>query len=90
MKVWGIIKKDHRIQNDIVADFAVKREECTDWRSIIGSIAGSLDLSRPVVLKKHIQELHDFSRTVFKPSDFMESVAFDRFEIEIFPEKSKK
>lgn len=42
------------------------------------------------MMSKHLRELRQFSRTVFYAADFMESVGFDRFEIEIFPEKKKK
>ena len=45
---------------------------------------------KPVLLKKHVRDLLQFRRTVFYPADFMESVEFDRFEIEIFPEKKKE
>jgi hypothetical protein len=39
--------------------------------------------------EKHVTELQRFSRTVFSQADFMESIPFDRFELEIFPEKKK-
>lgn len=91
MKIWGIIRSDQRIEKDIVIEFDnQKREEIREWDKIIGETARALDLSRPVILQKHIRELLSFSRTVFKPADFMESVSFDKFEIEIFPEKSKE
>ena len=41
------------------------------------------------MLDKHVRELERFGRTAFLPNDFMESVSFDRFEIELFPEKKK-
>ncbi len=56
---------------------------------ILHDLCQALDLSRPVVLSKHIRELEQFSHTVFRQSDFMETVPFDRFEIEIFPENKK-
>ena len=40
-------------------------------------------------LKKHLKELEDFSRVVFRADDFMEPVDFDKFEIEIFYPKKK-
>ncbi|MFR0882855.1 MAG: hypothetical protein ACLSH5_06180 [Christensenellales bacterium] len=41
------------------------------------------------MLKKHLKELEDFSRVVFRADDFMEPVDFDKFEIEIFYPKKK-
>jgi hypothetical protein len=89
MKIWGIIRSEQSIEKDVVLEFEnQKREEVCDWDRIIGETARALDLSRPVILKKHIRELQNFSRTVFKQADFMENIFFDKFEIEIFPEKS--
>ena len=56
---------------------------------ILHDLCQALDLARPVVLEKHVRELDQFSHTVFRQSDFMESIVFDRFEIEIFPEKKE-
>lgn len=62
----------------------------SEWEEILTELCKPLDLSRPVLITKHIRELLQFRRTVFYPTDFMESVDFDRFEIEIFPEKKKE
>ena len=56
---------------------------------VLHELCQALDLARPVVLSKHIRELEQFSHTQFRQSDFMEPVSFDRFEIEIFPEKKE-
>lgn len=56
---------------------------------VLHELCQALDLARPVVLEKHIRELDQFSHTVFRASDFMEPIFFDRFEIEIFPDKKK-
>ncbi|MEI3424981.1 MAG: hypothetical protein V8Q85_07965 [Christensenellales bacterium] len=52
--------------------------------------ATKLDLSRPVLLKKHLNELNTFRHTAFLPSDFMEGVDFSKFTLQLFPEKKKK
>lgn len=57
---------------------------------VITELCKPLDLAVPVILPKHVSELDKFSRTVFKPEDFMESVEFDGYEVEIFPEKKKE
>ena len=56
---------------------------------ILHELCQALDLSRPVLLNKHIRELQNFSHTVFRRSDFMEPIAFDTFEIEILREKKE-
>lgn len=91
MKIWGIIRKGHRIQKEIVlsndAEFV---SQIADWNGIISDICQKLDLSRPVLLNKHLEELLMFNRTVFKPADFMENVMFDKFEVEVFSDKQNE
>ncbi len=88
MKLWGMIKKSNRTVQDIVYECARPETE-QDWANAIGVICAKLDLARPVLLNKHLNELHSFSRTVFRQEDFMEPIAFSRFELEIIPEKKK-
>jgi len=91
MKLWGILRTKQKIVQDVVQEFEGGRPtDAAGWTPVIGEICASLDLSRPVLLEKHVNELARFSRTIFLPGDFMESVPFDRFEIEIFPEPKKK
>ncbi len=44
------------------------------------------DAPAPVWLAKHRREMDEFSRTWFSKSDFVESVSFDRLEIELIDE----
>ena len=90
MKIWAKTITDHKIQSEVVQEFASARPvDLEGWTPVITDLVKPLDLAVPVVLPKHIAELQKFSRTVFKPQDFMESVPFHAFEIEIFPEKKK-
>lgn len=89
MKIWGVIRKDNKIQRDVVLEFSIPRPESAEgWMELIGEFAKEFDLSRPVVLSKHHRDLLRFGHTAFRAADFMEPIDFDRFEIEIFPEKS--
>ncbi len=90
MKIWAKIITNHKIQNEVVQEFASARPvDLAGWTPVVASLAKPLDLAVPIMLPKHVSELKKFSRTVFKPADFMESVDFDSFEIEIFPERKK-
>ncbi|MDO4852829.1 MAG: hypothetical protein Q4A88_05330 [Clostridia bacterium] len=90
MRVWAKTLKDHKIQTDVVQEFALARpSDLYGWTPVIDDLCHALDIERPVILNKHIQDLCTFNRVIFRPSDFMDSVGFDRFEIEIFPEKKK-
>ncbi len=88
MQIWAKTIQQHRVQSDVVQKFASARpSDINGWIPIIDVLCHKLDIERPVILEKHIRDLTVFNRVVFKPSDFMDSTAFDRFEIEILPEK---
>lgn len=90
MKIWAKVIKTHKIVREAVQEFASARPSDADgWQHIIVELCKPLDLACPVILQKHASELARFARTVFLPGDFIESVSFDRFELEIFPEKKK-
>ena len=55
----------------------------------IQHLCADLDIEMPVILNKHKIDIMNFSLVRFIPSDFMEKVDFQRFEIEIFIEKDK-
>lgn len=91
MRVWAKTTIEHKIATEVVQEFAPARpSDMSGWTPVVDSLCRALDLARPVVMQKHINDLNRFSHTVFRPSDFMEPVAFDRFEVEIFPEKKKE
>ncbi|MGI6192340.1 MAG: hypothetical protein ACOYI3_02070 [Christensenellales bacterium] len=91
MKLWGILRKRQKIAASQVTEAtpnaALSPEE---WlHEAIGEICSSMDIARPVILKKHADDFQKFSRVVFLKDDFMEPVAFDRFEIELIDEEKK-
>ena len=88
MKIWAKVLTDHRIMNETVREFSSARpSDMEGWSVLLHELCQDLDLCRPVILKKHVNDLKQFSRVVFKPADFIESVDFDEFEIEVIPEK---
>ena len=89
MKIWAKVIKHHKTTNEAVRELPARPSDAQGWNSVLTDLVKPLDLARPVLLNKHVQELAKFNRTVFSPADFIESVAFDRFEIEILPEKKK-
>ena len=91
MKIWAKVIQDHKIIGEAVREFPSARpSDAQGWHPILTELCKPLDLACPVVLKKHISELQRFSRTVFSQADFIETISFDRFELEIFPEKKKE
>ena len=90
MRLWATIRDGQRIlrQVTIEADYT-KLDQVEDWAALLGEACHTLDLARPVLLKKHLKDLAAFSRAVFKPEDFMEPVDFQRFEVEAIFDKKK-
>lgn len=71
-------------------EFTLARpSDLSSFTPILSELCQRLDLSRPVVLQKHLTDLQQFSRVAFRASDFMEEISFDQFIIEIFPEEKK-
>lgn len=88
IKIWGNIIK----QNKIVTSHMLTFEDnpCLDlYLNALETLCNELDLEMPIVLSKHKDDMNVFSLTRFYPSDFIEKVSFQRFEIEIFIEKDR-
>ncbi len=90
MKIWAATRDDNKILADAMREFpGIRPQSVEEWSEIVGELCRALDLARPVLLKKHQNELNAFRRTSFSKEDFMESVPFHKFTVEIFPEKKK-
>ena len=85
MKVWARVRVNNRtVAQHVVGIDKKSAVEVDNWQEPIGELCHELNLARPVILKKHIKDLENFSHTSFRPDDFMEKVDFDRLEIELF------
>jgi hypothetical protein len=82
MKFWGKLKTEDRIYRDIIVNG-------DDLKSAVAAMCDEFDLSKPLILEKHLSEAASFNRTVFYPDDFVETVSFDSFEIEKIATKKK-
>jgi len=89
MKLWVKTIKGEHITNSILYEvkglFDAKKllEYLTD-------ICYSLDIPRPIVIEKHYRDFIKFNHTVFKESDFVESIDFDKLWVEVAISKNKK
>lgn len=91
MKIWAKCVKDNKICKDVVQEFALARpSDIAGWEAILQELCKPLDIARPIMLSKHLKELTLFGKTAFSEDDFMESLPFDRFRVEILPEEKKK
>ena len=80
---WGKMKVEDRIRQDVTV-------AADDFAAALSDVCEQLDLTKPIVTRKHENEMSRFNRTVFYPDDFIESVRFDAMEIERLVDRKKK
>jgi len=91
MKIWATITVKNKITKDHVIDFdSIVNPEAIDWVYMVGEACQKLNIERPVILRKHLNELDEFSSTFFIKDDFMDQTNFDKFGIEVLREKKDK
>ncbi len=80
-RIWGKVLKD----GHIIRQVTYEREEKFSYSrffSYLTDICDALDVPTPVLLKPHIFNYAKFNHVIFRPSDFMEDVPFDRLVLE--------
>lgn len=84
-RLWLRVTKDHKIVRQETAPCQWGQE-----RDVLVELCKQLDLPCPIWLSKHENEYDRFRRTSFQPEHFIESVDFDRMEIEFLDDTDKK
>ena len=59
-------------------------------KEVLLSILRAFDAPAPLWLPKHEREMDAFRRTAFARADFMESVSFDRLEMEFIDDDAPR
>ena len=80
-RIWAKVFKD----SHIIKQTTYEREEKFSYSRFfryLADICDELDVPTPVLLKTSIFNYAKFNHVVFRPSDFMESVPFDRLVLE--------
>ena len=80
-RIWGKVIKD----GHIVCQTTYEREEKFTYAhffNYLADICDALDVPTPVLLKTSIFNYAKFNHVIFRPSDFMEDVPFDRLVLE--------
>ena len=91
MRIWAKTTVKQAIQNQTVREFGSLRSfSYEELSSILHELCQELDLARPVLLDKHVREFNRFQRLTFKSADFMDSISFDAFEVEVLKDKKKE
>lgn len=95
MRLWGKIFENNIKLNEALVDININKPSQLKSNeelliSKITELTHELDLEMPVFIKKHRNDLFQYGRTTFYPSDFMENVSFDKFIIEIIIDADDK
>ena len=80
-RIWGKGIKD----GPIIRQTTYEREEKFTYAhffNYLADICDALDVPTPVLLKTSIFNYAKFNHVIFRPSDFMEDVPFDRLVLE--------
>lgn len=86
LSVWATLRKRDKVMAD-------KHYHCSYDDILSGTlddICKTFDISKPVILYKHEDDLKKFNRVVFRAGDFMDAFGFDMLEIEIVRDKKKE
>jgi len=80
---------DHdKILKSLVVE--IEQMEENIFFDIVSNICEQMDLSTPIILDKHYNQMKQFNHTEFLANEFMESVDFKKFIIEIMNEEAEK
>ena len=82
--IWVRLMKHGKIMESSVQACAPE-----DWEDALTEACRRLDLQRPCVLPRHERDFEQFSLVRFTPEHFIESVHFDRMEIEYIDPDSR-
>lgn len=80
-RIWAKIYKEERITRQNTFEFQ-ETFSYSEFFSYLSKICDGLDIPTPVLLKPHIFNYAKFRHVVFRPSDFMESVNFEKLVLE--------
>lgn len=84
-QLWARAIKRHRI----VKSETVPLEEGGFMDALV-ELSQKLDISRPMMLGKNEREMEQFGLTSFTADNFVESIPYDKIEIETFGPDAKK
>lgn len=84
--IWVRLMHKTHILRDVTVPCEMK-----DWQEALSHACHGLDVPRPMILPRHERDWEQFRQARFLSEHFVESVPFDRMEVEfIDPDKKKK
>lgn len=87
IRLWGILRRKQKIALDVTLE--AESASPQDIHACVTEMCRQLDIPNPIWLNKQESEMEKFGRTSFSADNFIESIPYDRFEVEILREKRK-
>lgn len=81
IRLWAKIIIDNKLKKDIIYE-SIDNYSREDFFEHISEICYRLNIPSPVLINSHYENFENFSCIKFLPRDFVESVDFDKLEIE--------
>lgn len=85
LSIWATLRK----KDKVVADRNYKCAIDDILGDVLYDACKAFDISKPVILYKHEEDLKKFNRVVFRKGDFMDSFGYDSLELEIVRDRKK-
>ena len=82
--IWVRLMKHGKIMDSSVQACAPE-----DWEDALTEACRRLDAPKPVILPRHERDSASFHQARFLPEHFVESVPFDRMEVEFIDPEAK-
>ena len=84
--IWVRLMNKTKILQDKVIDCKAE-----SWQEALETACHDMDVPKPILMPRHQRDFAEFGQTRFLPEHFVESVPFDRMEVEfIDPDKKSK
>ena len=80
-RIWAKVMSEGRIALQTTFE-SEEKFSYADFFHYLTEICDMLDIPTPVLLKNHLFQYAKFKHVVFRPSDFMEGVSFDKLLLE--------
>jgi len=80
IKIWGKVISKEKIAKSVTIEVD---EENTSFFAMLRDLSQALNIPTPVLLDKHVYDFNRFHICEFRSGDFIESVIFDRFVLEL-------
>ena len=81
LKIWAKVMKKDKIVKQLVYE-SIDNFSADTFHLHVAELCHKLDLPTPIVLPSHIKHFVLYNNTTFKSRDFVESIDFDKLNLE--------